>query len=285
MSKNIKIGAHLSIAGGKEKAVERITEIGGNCLQIFSGSPRTWAQPKTNKKEIDKFLETKKNLGVDPVYFHASYLLNFGDTGRIAAISKKTLINELKVAAKLNIKGSIVHPGSFKDKSDTPAYEHKNYDKFIDNIKEVLKETPKNTFFIVENSGTNKIAKTIEEIEMIIKGVNSKRMKVCLDTCHLHAAGYDLSSKKKLEDFLKNFDEKIGLDRLELWHVNDSRDELGSFRDRHDNLKEGHISPKTFDLLINHPKLKNMPFVIETPGFDGKGPDKKNVDILKKYIK
>lgn len=281
----IKIGAHLSIAGGKEKAVENISKIGGNCLQIFSGSPRTWAQPKTDKEEIDKFLETRKKLDVGPVYFHASYLLNFGDTGRIGAISRKTLINELKVAAKLNIKGSIVHPGSFKDKTETPAYEHNNYDKFINNIKEVLKKTPKNTFFIIENSGTNKIAKTIEEIGHIVKDVGSKRVKVCLDTCHLHAAGYDISTKSKFEDFLNDFDKKVGIDRLELWHVNDSRDDLGSFRDRHDNLKEGHIPPKTFDLLVNHQKINNIPFIIETPGFDGKGPDKKNIEILKRCIK
>ena len=122
------------------------------------------------------------------------------------------------------------------------------------------------------------------EIAKIINQVNNARVRVCLDTCHLHSAGYDLTSLKKLDDFLLEFDKLIGLNKLELIHLNDSRDPFNSGRDRHENIGRGTMGIATFKLLLNHPKTKNSPFIIETPGFDNKGPDKKNLDILKSLL-
>ena len=129
-----------------------------------------------------------------------------------------------------------------------------------------------------------KIGRSLDEIAEIIKDVPDPRVKVCLDTCHLHSAGYDLSTKKKLEEFLEMFDTTIGLDRLECIHMNDSRDEFGSLRDRHDNIGEGKVGKDVFALIVNHPKLKNLPFLLEVPGFDDSGPDRKNVDKVKGVI-
>lgn len=277
-----KIGAHVSAAGGYDKAIKRLVEIGGNCLQIFSTSPRTWSPAKENKETTKLFLEKKKELGIDPIYFHASYLINLGDTSKTGFLSKKILTLEMNLAPKLDIKGSIIHPGSFKDKSGSSAFDNEKYNDFIKNIKEVLKKTPKEALLIIENSGTKKIGKSMEEIERIIKDTEDNRVRVCLDTCHLHAAGYDLSTKEKLERFLSDFDEKIGLEKLETIHINDSRDSLGSFRDRHENIGKGKIKKKVFKLLLNHPKLNHLPFILETPGFENFGPDKKNLDILKR---
>ena len=121
----------------------------------------------------------------------------------------------------------------------------------------------------------------IEELGEIVKVIADKRLKICLDTCHLHASNYDLSTAEKLDQFLDKFDELVQLDKLELFHINDSRDLLGSLRDRHENIGEGNVGKEVFRLLLSHPKLKDLPFIIETPGFDGNGPDKRNLEILK----
>ena len=279
----MKIGAHLSIAGGYDKALERAVAIGGNCLQIFSTSPRGWNQATVNDQAKRLFLDTKKKLNISDVFFHASYLINLADEGRIGEESKKSLIAELNVASQFAVAGSIVHIGSFKESSPAvwDVSQDKKYSILIHNINEVLTHTPQDTFLIVENAGNKKIGQNIYEIASIMKDVNNERLKVCLDTCHLFSAGYELSSQKKLDDFLSEFEKKIGLKKLIVFHMNDSRDPFNSGRDRHENIGQGTLSLEPFRLLLKDERTHNLPFIIETPGFDGKGPDKKNIDILK----
>ena len=273
---NIKLGAHQSIVGGYDKAIHRISKIKGNCLQIFSSSPRTWSFPEIDNKDVDNFIKVKKEKNIDPVYFHATYLINLAGSKKIVNLSIRFLIHELKLAAKLKIKGSVIHLGSYKETN--------TIDDLAKNIKYILQNTPTESFFIIENSGTRKIGLRLEEISKIIKKVNNKRVKVCLDSCHLNSAGYDLSSKDKLNLFLNLFNRIIGLNSLELFHINDSKDSLGSLRDRHENILQGKISKNTFRTLLNHKVTKKYPFIIETPGFDNNGPDKKNLDILKSLV-
>ncbi|OGG20967.1 hypothetical protein A3D03_00020 [Candidatus Gottesmanbacteria bacterium RIFCSPHIGHO2_02_FULL_40_13] len=273
------LGAHLSISDGLDKALINIHKMGGNCLQIFSASPRIWQRKNPSENQISLFLKTKKELRISPIYFHASYLINLAGDSRIGDVSTNNLIAELGLAAKLGVKGSIIHLGSYKEEK-TPA----KTKTLLCNIKTILDNTPANTFFIIENAGNRKIGQSLEEIGAIITAVNNPRLKVCLDTCHLHAAGYDLRSLEKLNKFISLFDTLIGLNRLELFHVNDSKDEFASLRDRHDNIGEGKIGLESFRHLLNHPDLKQLPFIIETPGFDGQGPDRKNLDILKSLI-
>ena len=282
-----KLGAHLSIAGGYDQALKKIGEIGGNCLQIFSASPRGWNRITVTEKQIQDFVQLKKKLAVDPVFFHASYLINLADSERIGSFSKKTLIAELNIASQLGIKGSIIHLGSYKnDRRDVINHvsTEKKYPILINNISEILASTPKDTFFIIENAGNKKIGQSLVEIAQIIKDLDNKRVKVCLDTCHLFSAGYDLRTLEKLDRFLAEFDQKIGLDKLIVWHFNDSRDTFASGHDRHQNIGEGLIGKEEFKLILNHPLLKKLPFIIETPGFDNHGPDKKNLDTLKELI-
>lgn len=276
----LKLGAHQSIAGGYNYALTRIKKIGGNCLQIFSSSPRSWQLIKISKEEINKFLESKKKLNIKPIYFHASYLINLADQGKIGYLSKKALINELNLASKIKIKGSIVHLGSYKN-----AITQEKYQKLIKNIKEILSQTPKDTFFIIENAGNKKIGQQLEEISQIIKDINNNRVRLCLDTCHLFASGYYFQNTSELEIFVKKLKKLNLLDKLELWHLNDSKDPLNSGRDRHENIGQGKIGLKEFQVLINHPLTKDFPFIIETPGFNNQGPDKKNLDILKSLVK
>jgi deoxyribonuclease-4 len=323
-----KFGAHLSKEGDFTKPLKSIVEKGGNCLQIFASSPRIWSQATVSDSQILAFKKEKERLGVDPVYFHASYLVNLADNGRVGHLSKQSLISELILAQKMGVRGSIVHLGSFKkqitenkqsrlsgihdavipNKSETssghitkkpqlalelfqtedsalsPDSASDSFQVLIDNIAEVLKQTPPSTFFMIENAGNRKIGLRLEEIGNIIKAIKSDRLRVCLDTCHLHAAGYDLTTESSLESFLNTFNTAIGLDRLELFHINDSRDDFESFRDRHENLGQGKISESVFKLILNHQRLSYLPFIIETPGFENTGPDKKNLDILKSFL-
>lgn len=282
----MKIGAHLSIAGGYHKALERVAEIGGNALQIFSASPRGWNRAMINEEQRKLFLETKKKCLIQDVFFHASYLINLADDGRIGVESKKSLIAELAVASQLGVVGSIVHTGSFK--GNFPAVwdvsQDKKYSVLINNINEVLTATPQDTYLIIENAGNKKIGQNIDEIASIIRDTDNERVKVCLDTCHLYSAGYDLSTSEKMDAFFDEFDKKIGLHRIVVLHTNDSKDPFNSGRDRHENIGEGTLTLEPFKLLLTDKRTRDLPFIIETPGFDGKGPDKKNIDILKGII-
>ncbi|MFP4539894.1 MAG: deoxyribonuclease IV [Candidatus Paceibacterota bacterium] len=286
----MKIGAHVSIAGGYSEAVKRIANMGGNCMQIFSTSPRGWKPADPDQEEKLKFKEVVEEYSVFPNYFHATYLINLAGSEEIQKRSVTALKAELQTAGDLGISGSIIHLGSFKNKNkrvedrsfsfdDNEAF---SYNELFTNIKEILKDTPKETFFIIENMGTRKIGLSLEEIGYIVENLNDKRVRVCLDTCHLHAAGYDLSTEENLNEFLKRFDELIGLSLLEVVHINDSRDELGSLRDRHENIGEGNIPESVFSLLLKNEKTAGLPFITEAPGFDGRGPDKENIDRIKK---
>lgn len=273
----MKIGAHLSVSGGYHKALERAKEIGANCLQIFSGSPRFWQRPKVTQEEIEFFKTKAKELQISPIYFHAPYLINLVGTAKTKELSVRTLKWELNIAEKLGVKGTVVHLGSFKNSLE-------NINTLSETIKEILEESPPNTLFIMENSGTRKIGKDLEELARILEKVSSPRLKICLDTCHLFSAGYDFTTAEALEELLEKIEKLFGLENLELFHANDSKDPFESLRDRHENIGEGYIGKEAFALLLNHPKLQKLPFIIETPGFDQKGPDKKNLDILKSLI-
>ncbi|KKW20743.1 MAG: hypothetical protein A2W52_04495 [Candidatus Taylorbacteria bacterium RIFCSPHIGHO2_02_49_25] len=293
-------GGHVSIAGGYKEALPRAKALGGNALQMFSASPRGWNLPQVAPAEARVFREEMKKHSIEVAYFHASYLINLADSGPNGKHSVEALIAELNVAEALGVRGSIIHLGSFKEEkakredlmptlftsTRAPSYaKHPNYNLLISHIKTILEKTPAKTLFIIEDMGMRKIGRDLKEIAQIVSDVNSQRLKVCLDTCHLHAAGYDITTRQKLDKFLEMFDQLIGLERLECFHVNDSRDPFGSLRDRHANLGEGKVGENVFKLLLNHPKTKHLPFILEVPGFDDRGPDKKNMDMLKSFAR
>ncbi len=274
-----KLGAFLSIQGGFDKAIDKAVERGANTAMFFSSPPRDWSKPKWEREAIRIFRKKKEEHSIGPVYFHATYLVNLADAGEIGRRSKELLIEELKLAAEMGIAGSIVHLGSYKDSDPTESL-----GTLIQNIREVLESTPPETLLIAENAGNRKIGRSLEELGEIIKRLNDSRVRVCLDTCHLHTTGYDLSTTAKLERFLDLAERLIGKGKIECLHINDSKDEFNSFRDRHENIGEGKVGVEVFRNLLNHPRTKDLPFLIETPGFDGKGPDKKNLDILKDLV-
>lgn len=256
-----RIGAHLSIAGGLDQAVEKIMEMGGNCLQIFSSSPKSWAMPPFSGKRV---------TAVRPVFIHAKYLINLAsDKKDLLEKSVASLKYDLTAANIIGAAGVIVHLGSHQGRGFEAVKQ-----QLIDSINIILQDTKPPAKLIIENSAgqKGKLCSRLSEIKLIFDAVNSKRLAWCLDTCHGYNAGLDLGKDSAFQ--LIQFD-------LVCLHVNDSRDEFNSGHDRHANLGEGKMGLKLLAEYVNYPRLKHLPLILETPGFDGTGPDKKNLEILK----
>src|SRR3989339_362816 len=156
----MKLGAHQSISGGYQQALKRISNIGGNCLQIFSSSPRGWNFAKPTEDEINQFIELKKKMMIDPVYFHATYLINLADDSRIGHMSKLSLITELNLASKLNVKGSIVHLGSFKDQRSNIKYQK---------LKRFWKRHRRTLCLLLKTQGTERSGRPWKKFHRLLK--------------------------------------------------------------------------------------------------------------------
>ncbi len=283
MTKKIKIGAHVSVSGGISKGVERGEKIGAECLQIFAGSPRRYEVSLPDEKEVERYREKIFESKIDFVYIHASYLLNLAsEDDKILQKSLKSLQDTLLFADHVKAEGVVYHPGSPRGGSKTLAIERE-----IKSVLEVLKKTPENTLLVIENTaGQKKIGTTPEEVGYIFQKVNSPRLKVCIDTAHSFQSGNIKNfSNKEIEKWLLWWEKEVGLKNISLFHINDSLTLFDSQHDRHANIGEGHIGMKGIKNLMNVKKIAGIPWILEVPGFDGKGPDKKSVEILKNMRK
>ncbi|MCX6817096.1 MAG: deoxyribonuclease IV [Candidatus Beckwithbacteria bacterium] len=270
-----RIGAHLSISGGLDKAVEAAVRMGGNSLQIFSSSPRMWLAALPKEDEVKKFKATALQDDIQPIFIHAKYLINLGsDKTELVAISKKSLKHDLLVASLIGAEGVIVHLGSHQGRGFSAIQE-----QLVNSIKEILQDSSKESELIIENSAgqKGKICSQLSEISLLMTAINDSRIRWCLDTCHAWGAGFSFA--KDLENTLQQFDLVKSLVCL---HVNDSKGVLGGGLDRHENLGKGKMGLEELAKFVNYPAFKDLPLIIETPGFDGHGPDKKNLEILKK---
>lgn len=274
-----KVGAHVSAAISLELSFQRAQDIGAQAAQIFISPPQMWQQPKHDQAEIDRYLEKSKHTGIGPNFIHGTYLINLG-TQDEAHLKRSTewLVIALNMAEKMGIEGLIFHTGSHKGNGFDSVLS-----QVAKSIKDVLKQVPGKVKLILETSAGagGGIGGKFEELGQILKAVDNSRLKVCIDTQHVFAAGYDIKTKGGLDTTLKTFDKIIGLTNLLVIHANDSKTELSSGSDRHENIGEGFIGKDGFTNLINHPKLEEIPFILEVPGFSGNGPDKENIDLLK----
>ena len=282
-----RIGAHLSIAGGLYKAIESIVAKGGNCLQIFSSSPRMWLASLPAKDQVDKFRTLVKQHNIDPIFIHAKYLINLAsDKPELLKKSIASLKYDLQVADLIGAVGVIVHLGSHQGRGFEAVR-----NQLTSSIKIILQAAPGSSRLIIENSAgqQGKLCSQLSEIKSIFGSVSNTRLAWCLDTCHAYNAGYSLgkgSENALIQNDIVVEAKKLGIiDRLVCLHVNDSRDEFASGHDRHANLGEGKLGLELLGQYVNHPELKHLPLIIETPGFDNQGPDAKNLDILKSLVK
>ena len=278
----MKLGAHVSTAGGLDKAIDRGLEIGCEAIQIFGSSPQTWAYKRAPEEQTHAFREKAKGAGIAPVFFHAIYLINLG-TPNPEMLEKGigSLTNYMKLAAEVEAGGIIFHPGSHKG----AGYEG-IFSQTVSSIERVLRDSPEGPALTLENmAGMGQhIGARFEELGRIIGAVDPSlrgRLKVCLDTQHSFAAGYDFTTKEGLDAALAEFDETIGLENLVAVHANDSKCALGEGIDRHENIGQGHMGLAAFENVISNPAFRDVPFFLEVPGFADSGPDKENLDILK----
>jgi deoxyribonuclease-4 len=277
----MQIGAHVSTSGGVATCFDRAEAIGAEAAQIFLTPPQQW---RSNKLEPDQVLDFHKRAAtssVDSVFVHGVYLINLATTDTVMLTrSTSSLKSSLNTCAQLGIKGVIFHLGSHKGQGLDSVF-----DQICRACLEVLEASPSDAWLILENSagaGGN-IGSQFYDLGRIIRQVGSERVKVCLDTQHCYAAGYDVATAEGLEATMSEFEQEVGLDKLVAVHANDSKVELGAGRDRHENIGDGLIGVDGFRRILGHWGFQDVPFLLEVPGFgEAKGPDAPNIDLLKK---
>jgi len=281
MKSKRKIGGHVSIAGGLINSLDRAEKIGGNCLQIFAASPRSWARspfPLDQAKEYSKQIETKD---LRPVFIHTLYLVNLAsDNPEIYDKSMSALKSDMQSGDLIKSAGVVVHLGSHQGRGFDAVSS-----QVVDSIKKILKASSQTLLLIENSAGQKGKVGSLEEISHLLKQVSSPRLGVCIDTAHLFAAGFDLTQEKKIDELVLLLDNLKVLSHLKCIHLNDSKTALGSASDQHDNIGQGKIGLQGLGHFINHPKLRHLPIILEVPGFSGQGPDKKNIDIVKSLIR
>lgn len=274
------IGAHVSAAGGVGKAVGRAQEIGAECMQLFASSPRMWAAKVISEKDGKAFQDAAAEAGLGPTVLHAKYLVALGAPDQeLVEKSVKALVADMQSAEALGALGVIFHPASHRGQGLDAVF-----DQFVGAMHRILDEAPGDALLMLETSAGSgdHIGSKFTDLGRLIKAADSPRVAACLDTQHVWAAGYNIVDKGDLAKAMDEWDAEIGLDKLRAVHANDSKRPLGSAVDRHDNIGEGEIGEEGFKTILAHPAFNDVPFYLEVPGVDGGGPDKHNVDALKR---
>jgi deoxyribonuclease IV len=275
----VELGAHVSSSGGIHTAIDRIEAMHGDCVQIFTQSPRTWRPTNHDPANFERFKERRAEAGIGGVLCHALYLINLAspDAG-IYEKSVAALENTMDVARAIEANGVVFHVGSHQGAGLDAGLE-----RVVPALRKALDRCSETTWLLMENSagagGT--IGRSIEELAVLYDALDAhERLGICLDSCHLYVSGYDVTKREELDRVLAEVDEAIGLDRLRALHANDSKAPLGSNRDRHENIGEG-ILGRELGVFLAHPKLQRLPAYLEVPGTDGHGPDEEQVRKLK----
>ncbi|MFT4883263.1 MAG: deoxyribonuclease-4 [Natronomonas sp.] len=264
----LRIGAHTSIAGGVENAVEEQLEYDGNCGQIFTHSPQVWQDPNIGDGEAEEFRDISESNDIGPWVIHSSYLVNLcTPKDDLREKSVDSMQKEVDAAEKLDIPYVNVHLG---------AHTGAGVEGGLDNAASALEEldVPDDVTVLIESdagSGT-KLGGTFEELAGVLDRCDLD-LDICLDTAHMFAAGYDLSTPEGVDETFAEFDETVGLEHLECIHLNDSKHECGTNKDEHAHVGEGLIGEEGMRAFINHDAVEDVPFVLETPTENGKSYD------------
>jgi deoxyribonuclease-4 len=275
----VQLGAHVSTSGGIHTAIDRIEAMDGDCVQIFTQSPRTWRPTNHDPANFERFKMRRAEAGIGAVVCHALYLINLASPDdEIYEKSVAALENTVDVGCAIDADGVVFHVGSHLGSGFDAGLE-----RAVPAMRKALKRCSETTWLLMENTagagGT--IGRSIEELAALYDALDAHdRLAICLDSCHLYASGYDITDRKELDRVLREVDERIGLDRLRALHANDSKAPLGSNRDRHDNIGAGLLG-EDLGVFLAHPKLQKLPAFLEVPGKDGHGPDAEQVRKLK----
>ena len=283
---DLLIGAHMSIAGGLYTAFERAEKVNCTAIQIFTKNSNQWKDPIISSDDVAKYREAKNKSKVRTVVSHDSYLINLcGATDALLHGSRRSFIEEIKRCNALEIEYLIFHPGAHTTMDRKEAVK-----TVADSLNYAHSETKDcEVVTLIETTagqGTT-LGNTFDEIAKMISFVkDKKRVGVCVDTCHIFAAGYDIRTKENYDRTMKDFDNIIGFDMLHAIHFNDAKKPLNSRVDRHENIGKGEIGKAAFGFFMNDDRLVEIPKVLETPkGDDGYEMDIVNLKILKSLVK
>jgi deoxyribonuclease IV len=274
------IGAHVSTGGGLLRAIERGEERGCEAIQIFNQSPRMWRPTRYSEEDFAAFREAMASSRVQVVAIHMIYLINPAARDReMRTKSLESLTHALRVGDGIGALGVVVHPGALKD--DTRANARK---RAIALIREALARSERCPIIYENTAGSPQLlGRDFDETaELIDKTGGPKRLGLCIDSCHLHATGYDVRTPEGVGEIAGEIEAKVGIEQLKLLHVNDSRDERGSNRDRHIAIGKGEIGRGGIRAFLGEPRFQDVPAVFEGPGEDGHAPTKKDVQLTRR---
>jgi deoxyribonuclease-4 len=273
----VLIGAHVSPAGGPANAVGRGEERHCTAIQIFNQSPRQWKGRLYKDEEVSAYREALDGSPVEGLLIHAIYLLNpASEEFRVKSLEALTLA--LQAGEQLGALGVVLHPGS--------ALKSEDIDGAIKRAGEVIREALADSgccpLHLEDTAGAGgTLGRSFEELAALIEAAGGgKRLGVCLDSCHLHASGYDMRTSESISDVVDEFDRVVGLERLGSLHVNDSMTPLGSNRDRHINLGDGEIGAAGCAAFLSEPRFDGLPAIFEGPGFKGKAVEPEDIENM-----
>lgn len=279
------IGFHLSIAGGVYKAFDDMKELEIDAFQIFLKSSNRWEDKQYSQTDIDKFRAAKKNHSEVEVFAHSAYLINPAADDKINRTkSLNALTDELNRAQQLGVKWIVLHPGSHKGTGIDSGIE-----RAVDLIDAAFEKAESEAGILLETTAGqgDTIGCTFDDLSSIIQASRfADRLCVCLDTCHVFAAGYDFTTADGMKSMIADFDRSVGLDRLKLIHLNDSKHPAGSNKDRHEHIGKGEIGLLGMQRFLKDRQLEDVPMILETPkdGDDRYASDKQNLKKVRKLI-
>jgi deoxyribonuclease IV len=275
----VEFGAHMSSSGGIDSAIDRIVAVGGDCVQVFTQSPRMWRPTDHKPEAIERFREKRRDAGIGGVVCHALYLVNLAAPDD--AIYEKSVVamrNTVDAASAIGADGVIFHVGSHLGAGFETGLERASAA-----LTQILERCEGDTWLLMENSagagGT--IGRSLDELAALLDRLDHHpRLGVCLDSCHLYASGYDVTGRSGVDSLVAEVDQRFGLDRLRALHVNDSAAELGSNRDRHANIGEG-LMGENLGAFLSHPAFQHLSAYLEVPGENKQGPNANEIQKLR----
>jgi deoxyribonuclease-4 len=274
------LGAHVSTAGGLDKAIERGTELGCESSQIFNQSPRMWRPTRYGLEDFEEFRGAMAASPIEAVVIHAVYLINCAskDT-ELRKKSLNSLVHALRTGDGIEAAGVVLHPGAQKGEPHGPSME-----RAAKAIAAALEDSEGCPLLLEQTAGhKGLLGRDFDETaELIELAGGGDRLGLCLDSCHLFVQGYDVTDAEHLSAVLDEADEKVGLNRLRCVHVNDAAAPLGSCRDRHANVGQGQMGKHGLEAFLSEPRFEGLPATLETPGPDKKGPDKREVQAARR---
>ncbi|MDD2756551.1 MAG: deoxyribonuclease IV [Methanothrix sp.] len=277
----VRLGLHVSVAGGIDRAVSRAREKGCDVFQIFSSNPRKWCSNPIPCELAKRFIALQREFGPSLAVDHMPYLPNLASANdEVYAKSVQSLAKELGRCQALGIAYLVTHMGSHNG-----AGRKRGLDRIVEALQTVFSECESDTILLLENSaGTkNSMGSTFSDIAAVLESLsaNHHRLGVCLDTCHLHAAGYDLRNPRALQATLDQFEDCIGLEQLMLLHLNDCKGGIGSHLDRHEHIGLGQIGVDGLCAILCHPILADLAMILETP-VDARRDDSGNLEVARR---